>query len=66
MSTVEVLECREREGHAVDNVWGFLFSYFCKLVHAQITVPEAHFDAESIGVSPLKIARKTARLSNFL
>ena len=35
-STVEMLKCTEREKYAVVNVWGFWFSYFCKLAHAQI------------------------------
>ena len=34
-STVEVLEFCEREKYAVENVWGFQFSYFYKLSHAQ-------------------------------
>ena len=62
-----MLECRERERYAIDNVWGFPFSYFRKLAQAQkLIVPEARFHAESIGASPLIIARKTARLFKFL
>ena len=66
MSTVEVLECRERETYAVDSVWGFLLSYFTSSQTHNFIAPEVHFHAESIGANPIKIARKTAKLLKFL
>ena len=62
-STVEVLECKERESYVVENVWGFLFTH--SHMHKFIG-PEVHFDAESIGASPVKITCKTAKLFTFL
>ena len=35
IGTVEMLECRERERYAIDNVWDLPFTFFCKLAQAQ-------------------------------
>ena len=66
MSTVQMLECRERKRRAVDNVWGVLFSYFCKTsTRTKFAGAEACFHTESVGASPVIIAHKTAKLFKF-
>ena len=48
-----------------------MYEVFCLATFAnshahKFIVPEAHFDAESVGASPVKIALKTAKLFKFL
>ena len=48
-----------------------MYGVFCLATFAnshthKFIIPEAHFDAESIGASAVKIARKTAKLFKFL
>ena len=65
-STVKVLECREHEKYAIDNVWGFRFSYFSNSHMHKIIMPEVHFHAESTGTRPGQMACKMAKLFKFL
>ena len=49
------------------HVYGvFSLATFANSHMHKIILPEAHFHAESIGTSPVKIARKTAKLFKFL
>ena len=65
-NTAEVLECRDCKRYSVDNVWSFLFSYFCKLAHTKFIASEARFHAKKIGASHVIIACKMAKLFKFL
>ena len=62
-----MLECRECEEYAVDNVWGFLLVVCANSYTHKFTCisPGAHFHAESTGASITIIVLELTELFRF-
>ena len=66
MSTKEVLECRERKGMLLSMSGVFCLATFVSVYMPKNYSTRACFDTESIGASPVIVARKVAKLFKFL